>query len=118
MSPLQIDELRDPIGPDPSDRHRASKKGFLNVSLYDYLELIDWTGRQLVAGKSGVIPDSLAPILQRLGIINRTWCDLVRDVGQLFRRAVGGPSALADEAQLRKQAHLQAPGRACFASDG
>ena len=118
MSPLQIDELRDPIGPDPSDWRRASKKGFLNVSLYDYLELIDWTGRQLVAGKSGVIPDSLAPILQRLGIVKRTWCDLVRDFGQLFRRAVGGPSTLADEAQLRKQAYLQAPGRACFTSDG
>ena len=118
MSPLQIDELLDPIGPDASDRRRASKKGFLSVSLYDYFELLDWTGRQLVAGKSGVIPDSLGPILQRLGIVKRTWCDLVKDFGKLFRRAVGSPSALADEAQLRQQAYLQAPGRACFEADG
>ena len=114
MSPLQIDEALDPIGPDPSAHRRGSKKGFLNVSLYDYLQLIDWTGRQLVAGKAGAIPDSLAPILQRLGIVKRTWCDLVKDFGKLFRRAVGSPSSLADEAKQREQAYLQAPGRACF----
>ena len=114
MSPLQIDEALDPIGPDPSAHRRGSKKGFLNVSLYDYLQLIDWTGRQLVAGKAGAIPDSLAPILQRLGIVKRTWCDLVKDFGKLFRRAVGSPSSLADEAKQREQAYLQTPGRTCF----
>ena len=102
------------IAPDPSAHRRGSKQGFLNVSLYDYLQLIDWPGRQLVAGKAGAIPDSLAPILQRLGIAKRTWCDLVKDFGKLFRRAVGSPSSLADEAKQREQAYLQAPGRACF----
>ena len=63
-----------------SDRYRTC------ITLYDYLQLIDWTGRQLVAGKAGAIPDSFAPILQRLGIVKRTWCDLVKDFGKLFRR--------------------------------
>ena len=114
MSPVQINEALDSIGPDPSELRRCSRKGFLNVSLYDYLQLIDWTGRQLVAGKAGVIPDALAPILQRLGIVKRTWFNLVKNFGNLFRRAVGSPSVLADEARQRNQAYLQAPGRACF----
>ncbi|MBS0267301.1 MAG: hypothetical protein JSS02_35580, partial [Planctomycetes bacterium] len=45
---------------------RCSDKGFLPMSLGDYLQLLDWTGRQLAKGKKGRIPDSIEPILQRL----------------------------------------------------
>jgi hypothetical protein len=31
-----------------------------------YLDLLDWTGRQHAMGKRGAIPASLAPILERL----------------------------------------------------
>ena len=48
--------------------------------LQDYLELVDWSGRAIIDGKRGRIPDSLPPILDRLKIdpdnyvrfINRT----------------------------------------------
>ena len=32
----------------------------------DYLELVDWSGRAVIEGKRGSIPDNLPPILQRL----------------------------------------------------
>jgi len=35
--------------------------------LSQYLELLDWTGREIRVGKRGAIPDSLAPILTRIG---------------------------------------------------
>ena len=58
----------DEIGPDeePSGR-RVSRKGFVSLSLTRYLELLDWVGRQVRSDKRGSIPQSLAPILQRLG---------------------------------------------------
>ena len=34
--------------------------------LQDYLELVDWSGRAIIDGKRGRIPDSLPPILDRL----------------------------------------------------
>ena len=34
----------------------------------DYLELLDWSGRAVVEGKRGCIPDNLPPILERLKI--------------------------------------------------
>ena len=34
----------------------------------DYLELVDWSGRAVVEGKRGSIPENLPPILQRLKI--------------------------------------------------
>jgi len=48
--------------------------------LQDYLELVDWSGRAIIEGKRGKIPDDLPPILARLKIdpdhyvrfINRT----------------------------------------------
>jgi len=48
--------------------------------LQDYLELVDWSGRAIIEGKRGKIPDNLPPILARLKIdpdcyvrfINRT----------------------------------------------
>ena len=50
LSPIEIDEASDPIGADMAqlsghDARRASSKGFLNLTLEFYLELLDWTGR-------------------------------------------------------------------------
>jgi len=39
----------------------------------DYLELVDWTGRQLREGKRGSISEGLPPILDRLQIDPKRW---------------------------------------------
>ena len=58
------------------------------MSLGDYLQLLDWTGRQLAKGKKGRIPDAIeplfgaglptppAPFFQRLQLDQNGWCDL------------------------------------------
>ena len=58
LSPIEIDETSDAIGADLSqlsgqDARRASSKGFLNLTLEFYLDLLDWIGRNLAAGKRG-----------------------------------------------------------------
>ena len=111
MSPLEINEKSDPAGPDASRcGRRASLKGFLSISLSKYLELLDWTGRQLHQGKRGTIPAELAPILERLGLDTRGWCDLVQRFGKLFKRVAGNALHLCEEATRRGQTYLQAPG--------
>jgi len=63
LSPLTIDEQLDPTGPCPSQGStRCSDKGFLAMSIEDYLELLDWSARQWVPGKRGNTPDSIAPM--------------------------------------------------------
>ena len=47
---------------------RASDKGLLPISVEDYLQLLDASGRILRDDKAGSIPTQLAPILERLGI--------------------------------------------------
>ena len=111
MSPIEIDEKADPSGRDASETgRRASEKGFLSISLGAYLELLDWTGREIAQGKRGSIPGHLAPILTRLGLDSTLWCDLVSKFGRCFKRAVGTAAHLRDEASSRGQRWLQAPG--------
>ena len=60
------------------------------------MDLLDWTERNLAAGKRGAIPDHLEPILQRVGIVSSGWCDLIQQFGRLFKRAVGSPQLAID----------------------
>lgn len=112
MSPLEIDERKDPLGPDPSpDPMRASDKGFLPMSLTSYLELLDWTGQQLRSSHQAAIPAHLAPILTRIGLDGDDWCHLVGEFGRLFKRAAGSADSLRSEATRRGQHYMHAPGR-------
>ncbi|MEO8271461.1 MAG: hypothetical protein ABI557_17190 [Aureliella sp.] len=101
LAPLTFDELRDQLGVRPSSSgYRCSDNGFLNMSIEDYLALLDWTARQPVAGKRGVTPADMPAILQRLGLEADIWCELVRDFGTLFSLVAGRPAAI-DEARTR-----------------
>ena len=95
LSPLSIDESSDPIGPCESESgQRCSEKGFLAITTEDYLELLDWTARQVVAGKRGVTPTNLPPVLARLGLDAGCWCELVSDFGRLFCSVAGRPQCV------------------------
>ena len=62
--------------------HRASNQGCVPISLSEYVELLDWTGRQIVNGNRGRIPLTLAPILERLGLDRSAWVETVRRFGR------------------------------------
>ena len=92
LSPLTINEAADPIGPCPSvTAERCSDKGFLSLPLVEYLELLDWTARQVVPGKRGSTAASVPWVLRRLGLEPSSWCELVSDFGKLFSTVAGHP---------------------------
>ena len=107
LAPLTIDELRDELGARPSlSGYRCSDNGFLNMSIEDYLALLDWTARQPVAGKRGVTPSDTPAILQRLGLEADVWCELVRDFDTLFSLVAGRPAAIVQARTLGRQARF------------
>ncbi|MFG0262144.1 MAG: transposase, partial [Novipirellula sp. JB048] len=84
LAPISIDERSDEIGPCASrSGKRCSDKGFLAMPLEDYLQMLDWTARQIAAGKSGCTPADAPPVLQRLGLDTPTWCEQVPDIGRM-----------------------------------
>lgn len=61
----------------------------LPFRLDDYLELVDWTGRQLREDKKGHIPESVPPILDRLAIDPQHWLYMSRRFESRFKGLVG-----------------------------
>ncbi len=95
LSRLSIDELSDPIGPCcHQGTTRASDKGFLPMSVAAFIDLLDWTARQMRSDKRGSTPDSLASVFERLGISDEIWCGLVKDFGRLLYAVAGRPDSV------------------------
>jgi REP element-mobilizing transposase RayT len=118
LSPLTINE-RAKAGPQSSKTGvRASDKGFLSLTLMDYLTLLDWTGRQRGTVEKADIPAELEPILKRIGIDGRMWADLVWRFKKYFGKsgAAGSPQSLKDSAAQnnRKFTRGQRAAAACF----
>ena len=71
-----------------------TRKGFLPVTYEEYLNVLDESGRILVKGKRGAIPQSLAPILERLSIKPDTWDTTMQHFGKWFSRIVGASDSM------------------------
>lgn len=69
--------------------HFPCKEQAIGVSLLEYLDLLDYTGRQLKDDKRGAIPEKLSPILDRLKIKTHGWFSLVKNVERHFFQAIG-----------------------------
>ena len=91
----------------PPTTLRASSRGCLPMKQDQYLQLLDWTGRQIRRDKRGAIPSDLAPILERLQTSPEHWVRLVSSFRRLFHRAVGRESSLQQEANRRGQTYLR-----------
>ena len=105
LSPLSLDERTGELGAVPHEAgFRCSNKGFLPTSLADYLTLLDWTGRQSVKGKRGHIPNTVGPILDRLKLNRKTWCELVGTFGRRFFHVAGQPTTI-DATSSRMSQH-------------
>ena len=80
------------------------------MTFTQYLQLLEWTGRQVAKGKVGKIPAEQPSILKQLGIEGEGWLKLVgsfTDKRGALRRAIGRPAALEAEAAKRGQKWIQ-----------
>jgi hypothetical protein len=95
LCPLSIDARTDRIGPDVSPNPaRCSDKGYLPMSVLDYVELLDWTARQVRSGKRGKTPECLPPVVVRLGLSSAAWRELVCGFSRLFHHVAGSPETI------------------------
>jgi len=87
----------------------------LPVTLDNYLELLDATGRIVRDDKPGAIPAELTPILQRLGIRPATWSDLVQNYQNWFGHIVGTPATIAKRAAQMGRSWLRGQSKSAVA---
>lgn len=61
----------------------------IDFTLADYIDLVDSTGRLIVANKKGFIDEDLPPILERLGVEGITWIDELNQFKHKSKLAIG-----------------------------
>lgn len=64
-------------------------RSHIPMRFVEYLQLLDWTGRQRRADKREAIEQDLPPIFARLQIVPDAWLRTMRPGGNLFGRAIG-----------------------------
>ncbi|MEM7258337.1 MAG: transposase, partial [Pseudomonadota bacterium] len=73
---------------------RANMPAGLPFRLTDYLELVDWTGRQIREDKRGAIDSDLPTILERLDIDEDHWLYMGQNFESSFKTLVGSVYSL------------------------
>ena len=77
-----------------------------NISAADYIELVDFTGRELHPGKRGKIEASEPKALTKLGLDKNHWTTRVKGIGSGYWRVVGELEELIDKAKEISQRTL------------
>ncbi len=77
------------------------------MHLTDYIELVDWTGRQIRPDKRGAVSETAPPILARLGIEQGNWLQNCQKLEDDFRQVIGPVAAIDKFCQAIGQKWLQ-----------
>ena len=88
------------------DQARADAAS-IPITLRDYLQLIDWSGRIVRKDKRGAIEECAPPILVRLNIDPEVWREAMRIRGNVFGRALGRLDHLRLHARALGQAWIK-----------
>jgi REP element-mobilizing transposase RayT len=80
------------------------------VTVGEYIELVDDTGRQVRKDKRGAIPAGEPKALKKLGLSPDHWTRQVKGVGSGFWRVVGAAEAIEEKAVAMQQQFLRGIG--------
>lgn len=120
LAPVPLNERTGPIGPVPSrTTGRCSDKGFLPLTLDQYVEVLNWTARQLPRLKRGWSIQAAPPVFAQCPLSPQVWCQLVREFGKLLCQ-VAGQAQTVDATRSRlghNRYYLKRPAHDLLTSD-
>ena len=88
LSPVPLESRRQKVRQKAAKR-RCSNRGCISLSTLEYLQLLDWTGRQIVSGRRGRVPPDVNAMLEHLQISRELWVDCVQRFPRWFRSMIG-----------------------------
>jgi hypothetical protein len=100
---------------DPNEKLRPIAgigSSVLGLTNEQYIELVDWSGRQMYPGKRGKIEAHEPSALATLGVAARRWEHDLKGVGNGYWRVVGSAQELLDKAIALGQQWLKGVGYA------
>ena len=81
----------------------SARKPILSVTTNNFLELLDFTGREYHKDKPGIISGNIAPILDVMGISQKQWFERLKNYGKWYYRVLGPLIDLKDKLIATKQ---------------
>ena len=78
------------------------------LTVENYLNLVDWTGRAMKSDKLGAIPKDFGCIVERMELDTENWVESVQRYGGLFYRIAGRADRLASAARKAGQRWMRA----------
>ena len=66
----------------------------LPYNLVDYIQLLDWTGRQIRDDKRGSISDETPPVIQRINVSAEHWLQLATQFESQFKGIAGSAHSI------------------------
>lgn len=88
------------------DSHKHNHPEHIPYSFIEYIQLVDWTGRQIKTGKRGVIANLVPPILTRLNINTAAWINNCEGLERHFHRVIGSASHMIAFCEKFKQQRI------------
>ena len=83
------------------------KSRTMTISLKDYVQLVEWTGRAIIHPGKASIPPHIASTFSQLNINRDNWLHQVQHYGNHFYRVVGSMEKLKTKARQLKQHWLK-----------
>lgn len=103
----RLDQTSSPMKPlllaFAGDSHKDNQPEHIPYNFIEYIQLVDWTGRQIKAGKSGFISDKVPPILARLNINTAAWLTNCEGLERHFHRVIGSATHMMEFCEKFKQ---------------
>jgi len=89
--------------PFAGDSHQSNNPEHIPYNLIEYIQLVEWTGRQLKAGKRGYIKSDIPPIFERLKINSAAWLHNCEGLETIYYRVIGSAARLQEFCEKLKQ---------------
>ena len=94
------------LRPFAGNAHQDNNPNDIPYNLIEYIQLVDWSGRQMHPQKRGVIADSLPPIFTRLNMQHHIWLRNCLSLESTYHRVIGPAARMQEFCALMHQKWL------------
>jgi len=75
--------------PFAGDSHKGKDPNHISYNLMEYIQLVEWTGRQIHPNKHGYISEDIPPLLVRLQMSHTIWLRNCSKLESIYHRVIG-----------------------------
>jgi REP element-mobilizing transposase RayT len=106
MSKDNNSPMKNLLRPFAGDSHQDNNSNDIPYNLIEYIQLVDWSGRQIHPKKRSVIAANLPPIFTRLNMQHHIWLQNCLSLESTYHRVIGPAARMQEFCALMQQKWL------------